>query len=121
MITAAEFNDNVKQFYGTTMWYEVYPQLLLTDGTKWVADEAEAYWLVADIPWSIAKMIRKKDWGTVILTVNEDKSATVTVDDGNGHEYYRQKIEYTDFPVNSFKFWAIYDGTNIVCLLPSEY
>jgi hypothetical protein len=51
------------------------------------------------------------------LKVNDDRTAVLTCDDGNGKVVYRNAIEFTDFPLPEI---ALYFTTNTI-LLPSEY
>jgi hypothetical protein len=88
-----------------------------TDGVVFLAQKAEAFWLL-DAIFSHYMSTRKKDpclFAT--LTVNADKSATLMGDDGDGKKFFRQEIPFTDFPLQSVKVWVM-DG---VALLPSEY
>lgn len=121
MMTAAELTEGMKQFYGTEQWFRVHAGILLTEGTKWVAENAGAYWLIADIPWSIKRLIHSHTWGMVKMAIEPSGRAKITVDDGNGHVYYTQEVEYTDFPLEKFSFWCVSDGNNIIVMLPSEY
>ena len=49
--------------------------------------------------------------------MNDDRTAVLTCDDGNGKVVYRKAIEFTDFPLPEI---ALYFTTNTI-LLPSEY
>jgi len=49
--------------------------------------------------------------------VNEDKTAILVCEDGNYHELYREKIEWTDFPLERIELWF----ENEVLILPSEH
>jgi hypothetical protein len=49
--------------------------------------------------------------------VHDDRSATLTCDDGNGTIIYTQHIPFTDFPLKEITFYF----TDNVILLPSEY
>jgi len=46
-----------------------------------------------------------------------DNRAVVEVSDGNDKILLEQKIEFTDFPLDSIVLWKVDD----VVLLPSEY
>lgn len=47
-----ELHRNLAGFSGTERYYRTHPGLLATDGTKYLADQAGAYWLL-DIIWSV--------------------------------------------------------------------
>jgi len=51
------------------------------------------------------------------VVVGGNNSALFTLDDGNGNILATQKIEYTDFPVQSVRIYV----ENNVALLPSEH
>jgi uncharacterized protein DUF6876 len=51
------------------------------------------------------------------LSVRDDRTATLTCDDGNGTVVYRQELGYTDFPLPEITLYF----TDNVILLPSEY
>jgi hypothetical protein len=109
------------QFTGTEQWYRhaLVPDVLFTDGAKYVADQAGAYWLLDEI--ALAQRYEKTVAGAAFqlwkLSVNSDRTATLTCEDGNGKTVYRKAIEYTDFPLPKIALYF----TNSVILLPSEY
>jgi hypothetical protein len=74
-------------------------KLLLTDGAKFLADQAGCYWLY-DIVYSTLPRL-PDDWFAVVkLKVDLGaKRGVVIIEDGNGHEFYRQEIPFTDFPL----------------------
>ena len=41
---------NLTQFIGTTGYYRISRRHLLTDGTKYLAEEAECFWMMDAIP-----------------------------------------------------------------------
>jgi hypothetical protein len=51
------------------------------------------------------------------LTVKDDRSATLTCEDGNGEKVFRKKIDVTDFPLPDITLWF----TDRTIFLPSEY
>lgn len=98
-------------------------EVLLTEGAKFLADQAEAYWLM-DLIASAIPFCQQDEFLSVDLS-REPKGtrATVTVGDGNGKVYHRQEIPYTDFPFLNFRLFAAMDGFHerYVVMLPSEY
>jgi len=58
-----------------------------------------------------------QEFGSWKLTVNEDKSAILICEDGSYCELYREKIDWTDFPLNKIDLWF----ENGVLILPSEH
>lgn len=100
--------------------HPLFKNLIYTDGVKYLATEAQAYWLL-DIIGSILNKIKKHSFVTLKLSVyrlaNGTTKAIFTADDGNGEIFYHQFIEYTDFPLDDIKLFY----TNDILLLPSEY
>ncbi len=97
-------------------------QIIYTDGAKYVAETAGAYWLLDEIALSQGRpTIKGEEFQVWKLKRNDDmlpgSSAELTCDDGNGRIVYRKKIEYTDFPEPEFSLWCV----NKTIHLPSEY
>ena len=107
------------QFSGTTQWYfhPLYKAFRYTDGVRFLAKNAECYWLLEFIsshqnnakikatPFQTWKLVRK------------GSGCTITIDDGNGKIIKSFSLSFTTFPLNSFTLWMI----DKVLLLPSEY
>src|SRR5208282_2831365 len=116
-ITPAELG----QFTGSEHWYRhaINRKVLFTDGAKYVADTAEAYWLLDEIaliqPYD--KAIAAEEFQLWKLKVNIDRTATLTCENGNGTTVFTKKIEYTDFPLPEI---TLYFQNNTI-FLPSEY
>ncbi|NJN46004.1 MAG: hypothetical protein HC808_05445 [Candidatus Competibacteraceae bacterium] len=111
---------DLKYFTGTEHWYKhpLFPNLLYTDGTRYVAENAGAYWLIEKI-FSLQhrKEISAKPFQVWTLNVTDDSTATLRVEDGNGNHLYSEHLTYTDFPATGITLWL----TDNVLLLPSEY
>jgi hypothetical protein len=116
-LTAAD----LRQFTGTEQWYRhgIVRDVLFTDGAKYVADQAGAYWLLDEIALAQRgnKAVAGEEFQVWKLTVSPDHTATLTCDDGNDHIVFTKQIEYTDFPLPEI---ALYFANNTI-LLPSEY
>jgi hypothetical protein len=122
MTNAAKLTEaDLCQFTGSEHWYRhaINRNVLFTDGAKYVADTAGAYWLLDEIaliqPYD--KRVADEEFQFWKLVVRPDRTATLTCDDGNGKIVYTKKIEYTDFPVDEITFYF----TNNVIYLPSEH
>jgi len=121
-INPGELEAELRQFTGTGHYYKYMFNIVLTDGTKYLADRAGAYWLMDVVAsWQTAKKVACEHFQLWKLDVKEDKKATVLADDGNGNEIARQKIPYTDFPLRSQRLYLVNDGRYRVLMLPSEY
>jgi hypothetical protein len=109
------------QFTGSEHWYRhaLNRKVLFTDGAKYVADRAGAYWLLDEIaliqPYD--KRVAAEAFQVWRLKVNADMSAELLCEDGNDNVVYRKQIPYTDFPSEGVTLWF----TDNTILLPSEY
>lgn len=107
-------------FTGSEQYYCLTHKHLLTDGTKYLADTANAYWLlVAAI--SHLYEIGINDWFVLVRLVVDGTKATMIYEDGNGYEHARQEIAYTDFPISTISIYACFNGDHWVLMLTSEY
>ena len=97
--------NELKQFSGTEHWYKHLSGYLYTDGVLYVAQEGGAFWLVDKILLTTKAKNNLQEFGVWKLEVNADKSAILACEDGNYHELYREKIEWTDFPLNKIDLW----------------
>jgi prepilin-type processing-associated H-X9-DG protein len=113
--------DDLRQFTGTDQWYRhgLARNILFTDGAKFVADEAGAYWLLDEIAFAQRGIptVEAEEFQVWILRVTPQSTATLTCEDGNGHTVFSKEIAYTDFPLPEITLWF----ANNVILLPSEY
>jgi hypothetical protein len=122
--------SDLQQFTGTERWYRhaLVRNVTFTDGAKYLADRAGAYWLLDIIAIAQPHTAGLADeyFQAWRLTVNADASATVVCTDGNDKELYRQAIPYTDFPLPGIRLYCCRDGVlgygvDWVILLPCEY
>ncbi len=119
MKSTQNFQSELSQFIGTEKFYRITSRHLLTDGTKYLAEQAKCFWLMDAIASHLPKYFA--DYFCVANLVVKDSSAVLTIDDGNGNVYARQMIEYTDFPLSEIKLYCSFDGEYWVVMLPSEY
>ena len=116
----AELEMNLAQFYGTSAYYRfsILSNLVLTDGTKYLAEVAGAYWLM-DLIASYQKKCMKdemlRDFQIWTLKV-ENQTGVVTCERDTDDVAFRQEIPFTDFPLESIKIYC----ENGVIYLPSE-
>lgn len=117
-INVDTLNYQLSYFTGTENWYRHYliRDVTFTDGVKFFAEAAGAWWFVDDSIIEYAPLMREHGFLTITLKVSNDQ-ATITVDDGNDHVLATRNIPYTDCPVGEYKFYF----TNNVFLLPTEY
>jgi len=112
---------DLAQFTGSEQWYRhgINRKVLFTDGAKFVADQAGAYWLLDEIALIQPhdKRVAAEEFQVWKLAVNADQTGVLTCDDGNGRVIFSKEIEYTDFPIDGITLYF----TNNTILLPREY
>ena len=113
-------SSQLTQFIGTTGYYRISRRHLLTDGTKYLAEAAECFWMMDAIASHLCE-IGTEDWFVAVRVQVTEGRAVMIYEDGNGREHARQEIPYTDFPLNSITLYACWDGEHWVIMLPSEY
>jgi hypothetical protein len=114
-----ELLSNLSQFIGTEKYYRITPCHLLTDGSKYLAEQAQCFWLMDAIASHLPKYFHDH-FAVANLTI-DGTSAVLTLDDGNGNVFARQNIEYTDFPLDQIKLYCGFDGEHWAIMLTSEY
>jgi hypothetical protein len=135
MTTTTKLNPNALQqelnaFSGSDCVYRhPFERLVYTEGVKFLADHAGAYWLIdalasyqsrrtvreLEIQFWRLKRDAKGDGAVLTCSYDIEHGEPVTVK-------VRQVIKYTDFPLPSIKLYVIPNGDGTVtCLLPGEY
>jgi hypothetical protein len=108
-------------FTGSENWYRhgLNRNALFTDGAKYVADRAGAYWLLDEIALSqrTVQTVAAEEFQVWKLRVRADHSAELICEDGNDRVVFTKEIPFTNFPLNEIALWF----TNSVIMLPSEY
>jgi hypothetical protein len=126
---AAELETELPHFTGTENYTNMrYPWLrvpfLLTDGAKYLAEKAKAFWLMDAIAsYQINKKVAGEPFQVWELVVNADCKAILTCTNGNKRILVKQEIPYTDFPLDQISLYAAEDdglGGRVV-MLTSEY
>lgn len=111
---------NLSQFTGSTIFYkyQLFPKYCYTEGVQYLAKHGECYWLLDFIfSHQYDDIIQSQPFQVWIITVQEDKSATIRLEDGNKNTIKTFELSFTDFPLQSFTLWL----TNNTLLLPNEY
>lgn len=115
--------NELQQFTGTEQWYynPLYPNMKYTDGVKYFAEKAGAYWFldITGTEYHPKTTGDNPEWDyflSIVMTV-ENEQAIIKVTDGNDKVFVLHGIEYTDCPTGTWKFYL----TDNVLLLPSEY
>lgn len=110
----------LRQFIGSEVYYRhsFVRSYVYTEGVQHLARQAEAYWLIDHIITNQAlDVLKGQPFQVWKITIHEDQSARISVEDGNGEELTFFNLGYTDFPLEEFTLWLV----NQTLLLPSEY
>lgn len=119
-LDAKRLKNELRQFTGTERYYynPIFERFRYTDGVKFLAEKANAYWLIEYIFSSQPhRSLRNEQFQVWKIAVKKDNTARVSVEDGNDNTLVQFNLEFTDFPLKEFALWLI-DNTLI---LPSEY
>ena len=123
MITEFDLN----QFCGSCTWYRHWTgKLIYTEGAQYLAENAEAYWLIDAIASYQGEEVLTRDpslqeFQVWVLTVHEDQTARLECVAGTGRPpVVAQDIEWTDFPLSEIKLYVCF-GEQFCLMLPSEY
>ena len=115
---------SLSQFTGTENHYRHWTRRIVhTDGVQYLAETAGAYWLVDLIASHQTPRLRAEEFQVWTLTVDHSDprprymAIAECRADTDAPILARQKIEYTDFPLDEIKLYLC-DG---VLMLPSEY
>jgi hypothetical protein len=123
---AAQIKEVLARFSGSESYHKFSPlsRLVVTDGVKWLADNAECYWLlneIASYQHQCSKDAMLRDFQVWTLTTEQrsemNRRGHLKCERDTGDKKpIRQEIEYTDFPLDEIKLYV----ENGVILLPSE-
>jgi len=106
------------QFTGSTRWYGLNDTTRFTQGAKYLAENAGAYWLLEAIALAqCQRSVAEQPFQLWTLVLEPNDGATLSCEDGNGNFIYTQWIRYTDFPLPEISLYY----TDDTILLPSEY
>lgn len=124
-IELRQLKENLAAFNGTESFHKI-PLLntVITDGIKFLADNANCFWLVTDTS-VIAKSLMNR---STLITIDFKKlsdemqvasgyDAIIEYSDGNDHILESHKYHSTDFPLETIRLFS----TNNTLMLPSEY
>ena len=115
-----ELSQALKQFTGTESYAQYGSHILLTDGALFLADQAQAFWLM-DLFGSYLVGLSGKEEFVCLKIQKKSNRATISIEDGNDNVFANQEILYTDFPLSSLILYACWSGSSWVVMLPSEY
>jgi hypothetical protein len=120
-MTPNDLRAALKSFTGTEHYYQHSSQrILFTDGVKYLADHAGAYWLIDIVAsWQHRVLVDRalREFQLWEFVVSDDGSAAVICSRDSEDEAMRQAIPMTDFPLDYIRLY-VEAG---VLMLPSEH
>ena len=118
---ATELRASLDGFIGTEQYYRHWSGILVfTDGVKFLAEKAGAFWLIDAIAsWQPKARLEPalREFQLWELFVYENRTALLVGSRDSEDEAFRQQIEFSDFPMSYVKLYV--EGE--VLLLPSEH
>ena len=110
----------LKHFTGSESFYRhpLNRKIVYTEGVQYLAEKANAYWLLDYIVFNQHEpKIKAEEFQVWQIMVKDDNTAIIKVEDGNTNLIKRFELTFTDFPLQDFTLWFV----NNTLLLPSEY
>lgn len=116
-LSAADLQSGLSSFSGSDKLYKHWTgRVKFTEGVKWLADEASAYWLIDAIAsWQFRPDVSREEFQSWKFR-RLPEGAVLTCDDGDGNIVAKQEIEFTDFPLMEITLWCEFE----TIMLPSE-
>jgi hypothetical protein len=94
-----KFDPNqLNQFTGTAKYFRISRRHLLTEGTKYLAEQAACFWLMDAIASHLVE-IGTAEWFVVVKTSVKRTKAVMVYEDGNGNELARQECGLCKRPI----------------------
>lgn len=116
--------ENLAKFTNTGTLYQValFNRTGCTEGAKFVADTAGAWWLLDIIvSYQFNAKVKPAKFQVWDLTVWEDRTATLECKDDTGHLIISHEIADCDFPIPEITLWFSHQPQQLpTILLPSE-
>lgn len=114
--------EDLNHFYGTQHHFKhCLNQFVYTDGVRYLAQKARAYWLLDAIasyqPQLLKDRMLKEIQFWTLKVDTQKRTAKLICERDLGDVVITQVIEYTDFPLAEVKLYL----ANQVLMLPSEY
>lgn len=103
-----ELESSLRHFTGTTQYARLFANVLLTDGAVYLADNAQAWWLMDVYASYLLDIDGDRELFTCLKLNVFENSAVVVIEDGNDHLIAKQVIDYTDFPLASIRLYGTY-------------
>lgn len=122
----------LQQFTGTTAYHQqIFPipelgiPFCATDGVKYFAEQAGAFWFLDIVNTEIASHLKEEDFIVIYLQCNNGEG-DITATDGDEHLFFERHIDVCLIPDGKWNFYLQigfigYDTQVGVIMLPSEY
>ena len=117
---ATELRANLRSFIGTTEYYRHWSGMRFTDGVRYLADSANAYWLLDVVAsWQRKALLDAslREFQLWELFVRPDRTARIVCSRDSDDKAFEQQIAYTDFPLDYVRLYV----EQSVILLPTEH
>ena len=98
-------SSQLSMFTGSDNYYRLCRRHLLTDGTKYVAETASAFWMMDAVASHLCE-IGTEDWFVMVRVSITEIRTLLVYEDGNDHEHARQEIPYRNFPLDSVTLYV---------------
>lgn len=119
-MNAAELRAALQSYTGTVAYHAHWSGMHLTDGIHFLAEAAEAYWLLDLIASWQPRALRDpwlREFQLWELFVRPDRTAVIVCSRDSEDEAFREHIKETDFPLEYLRLYV--EGG--VMLLPNEH
>lgn len=117
-----DWNKELAKFHGTDKWYATPYIGLLTEGTKFLVEKGNLFYLIQLIELIIINNFQDR---TMIFSEfeNVDDDIEFKVDDGNHNIIFETIIKKEQLPMDKIRIWSQYwpGKYRWVHMLPGEY
>lgn len=124
-LSPEDFAKDLRQFTGTDHYYRhmLARRVVYTDGVRYFAETAGAYWLLDILATELPKLVHKHRILFVHCIVNDGKARLYANADSGKPSLWERDIDFTDCPEGDWCFYMAGGGDddNVVIHLPSEY
>lgn len=113
--------EHLAQFTGSQEFcrHPIIREIIYTQGAKYVADAAHAYWLLDEIALAqrYISSVSAEEFQVWDLAIKGNGTAELTCGNGNRRTVFAKRIEHTDFPAPGIRLYYC----NQCIHLPSEH
>ena len=127
MMNEKDLREGLVGFTGSETFLRyspLFPNVVITEGVKWLADAAQCYWLLDVIASHLPAVQRTGETFAVVMverTAGSGATFAILDDVPANTIYANQDIEFTDFPLAVLKLYVGFDSENWTVMMPDEY